>query len=231
MNTTLIFDCGDTLLGLSPPREEICLEALRALGRAFTREDVALAYRCVDFVTQQRASQLKDPRAKHEFTTYFNNLLSSALGISALSTAFDEAQRAAFARHRRWAPAPGALHTLATLKPNRRLFVLANWDGHLATLLEELGLATCFEGIYASEHLGAEKPAPEIFTRFAAAAGVALSEAIYVGNDYRADIEGSRAVAMRAVLMDWQGRYGAGVDCPRVSAWSDLPAALEALDA
>jgi FMN phosphatase YigB (HAD superfamily) len=225
----LVFDCGDTLLALSPSREEICLESLRALGCDFTRAEVALAYRCVDFTHRQRASELVEPEAKARFLREFNGLLCSALGIGTLSERFDALQRETFRRLRRWARAPGVEPALAELARAHRLHVLANWDRKLPALLAEVDLARFFRGIHASEDLGAEKPDARAFQRFAERSGVRLERAVYVGNEYRTDVEGSRAVGMQAVLMDWRGAYGRGVDCPRVGSWAELPAVIAAL--
>jgi HAD superfamily hydrolase (TIGR01549 family) len=68
------------------------------------------------------------------------------------------------------------------------------------------------------------KPHPSIFEAALAALGVAVVEAVMVGDSYRDDIEGARALGMRAILVDRDGLYPDEAD--RVETLQALPAAL-----
>jgi putative hydrolase of the HAD superfamily len=54
---------------------------------------------------------------------------------------------------------------------------------------------------------GKTKPHEAIFRRMLELLGVAADEALMVGDDVEADIEGAQGVGMRAVLVDREGRY------------------------
>ncbi len=59
---------------------------------------------------------------------------------------------------------------------------------------------------------GLMKPHPSIFEVALAALGVAATEAAMVGDSPDHDVAGARAIGMRGVLLDRDGRYPPGVD-------------------
>jgi putative hydrolase of the HAD superfamily len=75
-----------------------------------------------------------------------------------------------------------------------------------------------------SQAHGRRKPDPSIFEAALAALGVAAEEAAMVGDSPADDVEGARALGLRAVLLDRDGRYPEqGERIPDLFA---LPAAL-----
>jgi putative hydrolase of the HAD superfamily len=75
-----------------------------------------------------------------------------------------------------------------------------------------------------SKSHGRTKPHASIFESALAALRVAAAEAVMVGDSPEDDIEGARALGMRAILLDREGLYPAEVD--RITDLSQLPAAL-----
>ena len=69
-----------------------------------------------------------------------------------------------------------------------------------------LGLDRYLETVAISGELGIRKPDPAIFRHALAALGVSASEAIHVGDDFGADIEGARAAGLAAGI--WVNREG-----------------------
>ena len=61
--------------------------------------------------------------------------------------------------------------------------------------------------------MGVEKPDPRIFRIALERAGVAATEAVYVGDLYSIDVVGARAAGLSAILMDPGACWGAR-DCP-----------------
>ncbi len=218
----LVFDCGDTLLTLSPTREQICQEALAQLGVDVDLDRIARAYRMVDFRLVQRSSQLKTSAEKRRFHTQYNTLLAEALGLDTRAAQLDVTLYDRFTARRRWISFPGTAEALAALSPRFDLYVLANWDERLLSLLEDNQLAHLFKGIYSSAALGAEKPDPAIFERFIAATGVIPAQTLYIGNEYRADVMGSRAAGFTPILFDRTGHWAPHADCALVTDWSEL---------
>jgi len=70
-----------------------------------------------------------------------------------------------------------------------------------------LGLDRYLDTIAISGELGLRKPDPRIFQHALTALGVAATEAIHVGDDFRADIEGALGAGLAAGI--WVNRPGA----------------------
>jgi putative hydrolase of the HAD superfamily len=94
---------------------------------------------------------------------------------------------------------PGALRAMRAA--GLRLVVVSNWDVSLHERLAETGLAPLVDGAVASAEVGSAKPAPEIFARGLALAGVGAADAVHVGDSEEEDVRGARAAGLRAVLL------------------------------
>lgn len=105
------------------------------------------------------------------------------------------------------------------------LGVISNSVGTLEGHLGRLDLARRFDVIFDSAVVGVEKPHPEIFRKALARAGVAASEALFVGDTYATDIGGAQLAGLAGVLMDRVGAY-ADARCPRITALPDLEGLL-----
>ena len=121
---------------------------------------------------------------------------------------------------------PDALPTLAKLKGRYTLAALTNGNADY----RRLGLARCFAFGYCAADVGARKPAPAMFQRALARAGVAPEQAVHVGDHLVDDVQGARAAGMATV---WLNRRQA--DAPAdadatVTSLAELPAALAAMD-
>jgi hypothetical protein len=77
-----------------------------------------------------------------------------------------------------------------------------------------------------SQSLGAEKPNPEAYRGFSERTGVDPGTSIYLGNEYLADIIGSRRAGFTQILFDPQGKEP-GVDCTRFTSWEQFAGALD----
>ena len=69
-----------------------------------------------------------------------------------------------------------------------------------------LGLDRHIEVVAISEEVGVRKPEPAIFHHALAALGVAAADAVHVGDDFGADIEGARSAGLAAGI--WVNRHG-----------------------
>ncbi|HSJ95946.1 MAG TPA: HAD-IA family hydrolase, partial [Myxococcota bacterium] len=119
-------------------------------------------------------------------------------------------------------PLEGAHETLGALRgAGLRTGVISNADGRVAALLEQAGLAASFDVVLDSHLEGVEKPHPEIFRRALARLEVAAAHAVFVGDIWSIDVEGSRAAGLRPILMDATGGY-ADRDCERIARLAEL---------
>ena len=64
------------------------------------------------------------------------------------------------------------------------------------------------DAVLTSRSHGKTKPHETIFRRMLELLGVDAAEAVMVGDTLEDDVEGARAVGMRALLVDREGRFG-----------------------
>ncbi len=106
-----------------------------------------------------------------------------------------------------------------------KLALVSNRSEPLAPVAEALGLADLFELTVSAGELGSWKPAPEIFWMALERIGVAPEEAVYVGDNYHADVEGARNAGLTPVLIDPRGLFGEP-GCAVIATIGALPEAL-----
>jgi putative hydrolase of the HAD superfamily len=126
-------------------------------------------------------------------------------------------------RHENFALYEDALPTLAALRRHDlRIGLVTNGQRDLAEFVEHHALEV--DAMVGSRAHGRIKPHPAIFEAALAALGVTAGEAAMVGDSYADDIEGARALGIRAILLD---RDGLRADEPdRIDTLLALPAAL-----
>ena len=69
-------------------------------------------------------------------------------------------------------------------------------------LLKTHGLDQLLDVVVVSAAVNKRKPSPEIFENTLKALGVSASETVFVGDTLDADIEGAKAVGMKAVYIE-----------------------------
>jgi putative hydrolase of the HAD superfamily len=210
----IFFDCGDTLVTLSPSKEELFVSAARSLGLELDLAAVKRAYQIVDFHNKFSSVQVTDRSA---FYQNYNELLCEALGITSYFEKLWPAVKAEFQGHKSWALIEGAAEVLNQLhQRGLPLALVANWDANLSSIADQLGIRHFFSAIVSSQEAGVEKPDPAIFRR--ALDELSLSaktdQVLYLGNEYRADVLGARAAGLTPVLIDRSGAYPSA-DCLR----------------
>jgi putative hydrolase of the HAD superfamily len=226
----IFFDAGNTLI--FPRLAEIAAK-LTAQGYPSTVEDFHAAERTgkakLDEWLWPQIRQGKVPRQVDPY--YWGEYLAALLARLKIP----EPQRAALMRHivdyfkdiTTWS------RILDDTKPylgelRRRgyyLGVISNSIGTMEEQLTRLGLAEYFAAILDSAVVGVEKPHPEIFAMALERAGVAASEAIFVGDTYSTDVGGAKLAGLTGVLMDHVGAYP-HADGPRIETLRGLDGIL-----
>lgn len=98
---------------------------------------------------------------------------------------------------------PDYLDTLLTaLKDRYALGVLSNYpDGEaIRGSMDRLGIGRHFEAVAVSGDIGVVKPHPRAFSTICKQLDVAPERALYVGDNWLADVQGAKRAGMRAVL-------------------------------
>lgn len=158
--------------------------------------------------------------------------LARALGTAAQRLPADEVAAALLASLRFTAhhDAPGALARLEAM--GLRLVVASNWDVGLHGVLERTGLARWLRATITSAEVGASKPAPAIFDRAVALAGVPAAHAVHCGDSLSEDVAGARAAGIRPILIDRGGSSEASEPgVPTIASLAALPGLVEAMGA
>jgi len=129
----------------------------------------------------------------------------------------------AWEQHERFTLYEDALPALAALREHGvKIGLISNGSRDLDEFVSHHGLdADCAIG---SRAFGRTKPHPEIFRHALALLGVEPEEAAMIGDSYEDDIEGARALGMKAFLLDRDGRRPDEPD--RLPDLFSLPAAL-----
>jgi putative hydrolase of the HAD superfamily len=106
---------------------------------------------------------------------------------------------------RAWKLEDDALPCLDALA-HLRLGLITNGDLALQTeKVDAVGLVSRFEHVIASGEVGYAKPDPRIFERAASEFGVAVSDALYVGDRLRTDAIGAASAGLVGVWLDRHG--------------------------
>jgi HAD superfamily hydrolase (TIGR01549 family) len=102
-----------------------------------------------------------------------------------------------------------------------RMGVVSNRDNPYWQVLEELGLCPFFEFSLAAGEVNSWKPDTGIFNAALARIEATAQETIYVGDNYFADVVGSRRAGLQPVLYDPIGLFD-DPGCPVISSFDEL---------
>jgi HAD superfamily hydrolase (TIGR01549 family) len=123
----------------------------------------------------------------------------------------------------------GVPETLAALqKKGYALAVVSNRSQPFDDYLREKEIWSYFNFALAAGQVQAWKPAPEIFLQAAQRAGVQPDEAVYIGDNYFADIVGARRAGLIPVLYDPRGVFPEA-DCAIIQTHDQIFDLLESL--
>jgi putative hydrolase of the HAD superfamily len=122
-----------------------------------------------------------------------------------------------------------ALQLLAQLQQSGySLAVVSNREKPYQYEIEALGIASYFAFALAGGEIKAWKPEPDIFYHACRRMEINPSQSIYVGDNYFADVVGSRRAGLQPVLYDPRGIFP-DAGCPVLTSFDQLPSVLENL--
>jgi putative hydrolase of the HAD superfamily len=108
------------------------------------------------------------------------------------------------------------------------LAVVSNREKPYQQEIEALGIASYFVFTLAGGEVKAWKPEPDIFYHACRKMEIGPSQSIYVGDNYFADVVGSRRAGLQPVLYDPRGIFP-DAGCPVLTSFDQLPSVLENL--
>jgi len=223
---TILFDLDGTLIFHQPDSFDVisafCAEIGQPLASEAERHGRRMRHEY--FVDPVIRDQI-DGLSPDGFWEHFNRFLLEGLGIEGdlaqlsaeLSARFDQAE---LTYH---CPNAGC-RTLGGLRARGYgLGLITNRKNvpRFYELLEEMQLGSYFGLTLASGEVGISKPHPGIFYAAMERLGATPKEAIYVGDNYWADVIGARRAGITPVLLDPHGLFPEA-DCPVVERIDEL---------
>jgi putative hydrolase of the HAD superfamily len=200
MTRAVLLDAMGTLVGFGAPAPRL-VEELAARGVAITGEEAARAMRAEIAYYRAHHDEAADRAALAALRDRCATVVREAIGAPVARLPQAELVAALLAAIE-FSPYPEVPDVLRELRARgMALVVCSNWDISLHDVLDATGLSALLSGTVTSAEHGAAKPDPSIFAAALALAGADPGEAIHVGDDVGADVEGARAAGIRPVLL------------------------------
>jgi putative hydrolase of the HAD superfamily len=216
----IFFDAGGTLIHLDS--SHICGLISAELGASPSVDN----FRRAQYVAMLRVAQLvaEGAGSTEKLKSQFYSTLLPEIGVPAdkLQRSVECVLKLALAEMLwRKADESTAL-TLSKLKERGLILaVVSNSDGRIESAIEQAGLTSYFDFFIDSFLVGVEKPDPRIFHIATGRAGIAPTQAAYVGDLYSVDVIGSRSAGLLPVLYDPYD-LNPEADCIRIRMLDEL---------
>jgi putative hydrolase of the HAD superfamily len=230
----IFFDLDGTLRHSIPSGGEVFTDYVKTLGLAVDKESNLRAMRWEHFYWAN-SEDLRNDLLAHSIETETFWIEYSRRRLLALGASEEWA--------REFAPRT-SIHMGEVYKPDsivpedvRRtlpqlkgagyiLGVISNRDKPFQDLLEEHGIGEFFDFSLAAGEVSIWKPAPGIFEHGLQRVNLSAAEAIYVGDNYYADVVGARSAGLQPVLYDPLGIFP-DPGCPTIQSFDELSAIVK----
>ena len=227
------FDFYKTLARFWPPLNEIQQAACRELGLQVSKKAIDRGYAVADvYFNQENAARSLVSRSEEERLAFFSRYEQTILENAGTPVSLELAKQVwtmALAVPKDFITYDDVIPTLAALRSEGyRLGVLSNMPQDMGPLCERLGLTAYLDFWVSSNEIGAEKPHAPIFLTALDRMAADPGETVHVGDQYRSDVLGARAVGMHSVLIDRGGWNSHVNDCPKIGSLAELPPLLAA---
>ena len=94
---------------------------------------------------------------------------------------------------------------LRQLSERAPIALVSNFYGNLPTVVEEMGIADCFQTVVESAAVGIRKPDPQLFQLALERMGLKAGEALVVGDSLKNDILPARSLGCQAAWLKGEG--------------------------
>jgi putative hydrolase of the HAD superfamily len=229
----IFFDLDGTLRFNIPSGREFFMDRASVLGVPVTQADRDRTWRWEHLYWAESAELHADMAAFPEREAFWRHYSRRQLVV--LGCRPEEAEMLAPQIHQymieqykpeSWVP-PGTISLLKDLRgAGYMLGVISNRDNPFDEELTHLGLGGFFHLTVSAGEARSKKPDVVIFGYALDRVGRTASEAIYVGDNYYADVVGARNAGISPVLLD-RGRIFTDPGCPAITSLSELPGVIE----
>lgn len=225
----ILFDFDGTLRFSEPRFFHILYEYALQAGYPATRENHRAAMRWLHYYWAQSPELVADLEkfgpAQDLFWLNHTRLFIEALGAEK-DLAFElapEVQRRMTDEYKPISIVPEEIiATLGALKQaGFQLAVVSNRSNNFDDELRDLKLDGFFDLTIAAGTINSWKPEAKIFLHSVEILGIRPDQALYVGDNYYADILGARNAGLRQALVDSDGVFP-DADCPVIDSVADI---------
>lgn len=230
----ILFDLDGTLRYSVPSPNHTFFDYAADLGASDSPEIRRATQRWVHYYWAQSPELLEDAKVYGNLTDEFWNFYSyrtlRVFGCDeelASSMASAIQQRMTEEYHAEDCLGEGVLDTLHTLQEaGFAMGVASNRGKPYDEQIAALGLDKFFSFALAAGQIQSWKPDARLFQHALGLLGVSAQHAIYVGDNYFADVIGSRRAGLQPVLIDPEGIFP-DADCPVIHSIGELLPLLE----
>ncbi len=224
----VFFDLDGTLRHNVPNHLDSFTEKARELGLKVNAEQMREAGRWEHYYWAQSKEMIQDFKTYaegDEFWQHYTLIRLQAIGANpaeaeALAPALNVYMKDEY-HSENWVP-PELHQILPSLREaGLKLGVLSNRRSPFDDELRELNLTNYFDFVKAAGQIGSWKPDPAIFTPLLEHFSLAAADAVYIGDNYYADVVGARAAGLEPVLYDPRGIFPEP-DCTRITSFTEL---------
>jgi len=226
--STIFFDYGGTLVKVPPiiaRPEKVWVEAAWKLGLNLSE---TLVRHALEATNERMEGQIyRYVGRTAEYWTLFDVAVMDRLHIREKREELGNAVDGRFADPTNRELFPEARTILEQLKDSGyHLGLISNNNDFLLKVLAYHGLDKLLDSVTYSQEVGAEKPAPQIFSKALERAHCAPAEAVHVGGSLHADVEGAQRSGMHAIWLNRTDEPGS-TNCLTIRTLYELPAVLQ----
>jgi len=228
----ILFDLDGTLRHHLPSGSDVFNRYAASLGIPFDAEDATRASRWEHYYfanSPELRADNQDYAEGDPFWANYGRRRLVALGCSLRQAEELSPQFHAHMRdnHKPTVHVPEEARTLiSTLKEAGYILgVVSNREERFDRQIEEMRFNDLFHFTLAGGEVKSFKPDPGIFEEALRRAGTSAPETMYVGDNYFADVVGSRRAGLRPVLYDPKGLFP-DAGCAVIQSFDQLPALL-----
>jgi HAD superfamily hydrolase (TIGR01549 family) len=236
MIKAIFFDLDGTLRHSVPSGGDVFTDYVRTLDVRITEEDRIRGLRW-EHLYWANSMDLRDDLLAHSgetenFWIEYSRRRLVALGLSS-ARAQEYAPRVSAHMASEYRPESIVPDDVRRVLPQLKqagyiMAVLSNRNDSFAKLLQEHEIGEFFDFSIPAGEVKVWKPDPGLFEHALRRAGVTAQEAVYVGDNYFADVVGSRSAGMTPVLLDPIGIFP-DADCITIKTFDELVGILKDL--
>lgn len=232
----IFFDLDGTLRHNLPSGGEVFADCALKLGLHIGEEDRLRAFRWEHYYWANSLELKSDKRAYPEENADFWHRYArrQLVALGASNVQADElAPQVTQYMQESYQPQSVVPDEVVSLLPvlketGYNMAVISNRVKPYQQEIESLGLAPFFDFSLAGGEINAWKPEPDIFLHACQLANVTPEQAIYVGDNYFADVVGARRAGLQPILYDPRGIFPEA-GCPVLISFGELPSVLRKL--